>query len=156
MPMSPELTAIVNSVNRLCDQLESLPASRRLSDREIDIIYSMARNLLQQGRYEEARSYFVFIVFFRPTEVRILVGLGVANQLLRRYEDAICNYALAAHVEPLQPAHSLSIAECEILQADFAAARERLAIVIRFCKEKGGLDKTLARAEGLISLIPAT
>ena len=155
MSMNPELSTIVNSVNRLCTELESLPSSKRLSDQEIDILYSMARNLLEQGHHEEARRYFVFLVFFRPTEARILVGLGVANQLLGRYEDAICNYALAAHAEPQQPAHSLSIAECEILQKNFAAAREMLDIVIRYCKEKGGFDKILARADGLISLIPA-
>jgi type III secretion system low calcium response chaperone LcrH/SycD len=155
MSMSPELTAIVNSVNRLCAELEALPSSRRLSDQEVDIIYSMARNLIQQGRHEEARNYFVFLAFFRPTEARVLVGLGVTNQLLGRYEDAICNYALAAHAEPQQPAHSLSIAECEILQKNFEAAREMLGIVIRYCKEKGGFDKILARADGLISLMPA-
>ncbi len=154
MTSSPELAAITDSVVQLRTQLEALPSSRRLPDSVAEHIYAMAYNLLGQGRNGDAQRYFEVLTLYRPTDARFLAGLGVCNQALGHPDQAITNYAFAAHVDPGKPEYMLAIAECELLQKDYDMARQTLAIVIRFCKEKGGFEKTRLRAEGMLALMP--
>jgi type III secretion system low calcium response chaperone LcrH/SycD len=151
--LSPELTAIDNCIVELRHQLEALPSAKRLPDGAVGHIYSMACNLLRQGKNEGALGYFRVLTLYRPTEARYLAGLAVCSQVLGNYDQAIMNFAFAAHVEPGNPEYMLAIAECELLQKNYVQAHQSLDIVVQYCKESGRFDQTRLRAEGMLVLI---
>ena len=139
-------------IAKLCRELEALPSSKRLSFADTEVIYGIAYNLVAQGRYADALRRFSVLTLYRPLEPKYLAGLAVCNQMLGRYDEASSAFAFAAHLQPDEPEHLLSIAECDLLRQNFGEARELLELVVRFCREKGGYDKTRLRAEGMLAL----
>ena len=150
---TPEMLACSDAITQMLDQLEALPARKRLPDSAVEHVLSMACNLMRQGKTEKAWGYFRVLTMYRPSDPRILAGFAVCCQELGRLEEAIQYYATAAHVKPGKPEYLLAIAECELLQKDYAQARQSLNIVIRFCQDHDVAGKTRLRAESMLSLI---
>ena len=148
-----ETMTVSDVIAKLCHELEALPSSKRLTFTDTEVIYGIAYNLVMQGRYEDALRRFSVLTVYRPMEPKYLAGLAICNQMLGRYDQAIAAFAFAAHLQPDHPEHMLSIAECELLRHSFDDARELLNLVVRFCNEKGGYEKTRLRAEGMLALV---
>jgi len=151
--IAEETVTVSGVISKLCRELEALPSSKRLSFSDTEVIYGIAYNLVVQGRYEDALRRFSVLTLYRPMEPRYLAGLALCNQMLGRYEQAIASFAFAAHLQPDNPEHMLSIAECELLRHSFGEAREVLELVVQYCREKGGYEKTRLRAEGMLALV---
>lgn len=148
--VAPEMT---HAIAQLVAQLDALPSANRLTDADTEIVYSIAYNLAVQGHYGDALRRFSVLMLYRPTNVKYLKGWAVCNQMLENYDVAIANFAFAANIEPENPEHMLSIAECQIRKQDYAAAKESLGVVIRYCKAKGDLGQILERAEAMHALV---
>lgn len=149
MTLSAEFAAVVSSVEQLKQDLKNLPSSSRLDDNDINAIYALAYNLLKQGRHEEALKYLSLLSLYRPVDPKVVVGLAVTYQMLQMLEQAINVYSFAAFIEPENPEHMLSMAQCQIAQHAFAAAVQSLDIVIRFCNQNEGFDRVRQQAEAL-------
>ncbi len=152
-PNSVATSTTADPIAELIAQLEALPSAKRLTDADTEIIYSIAYNLAASGHYADALRRFSVLMLYRPTNVKYLKGWAVCNQMLGNHDVAIANFAFAANIEPDNPEHMLSIAECEIRKQDYAAARETLRLVIGYCKAKGGFDQILERAEAMLALV---
>lgn len=153
MALPPGLEKISQGMAQLRRDLATLPSSTRLSAQETESLFALAYNLLSQGHHDKARRFFSLLALYRPDEARFLLGLAVSFQMLQRYDEAIAAYAFASGIETGKPEHLLSIAECQLLQNDTASARFTLELVIRFCREQSGFDKTQQRAEALLTLL---
>ena len=151
--MSDQTESAVDGVEELRKALEALPSSGKLSRAETESIYSMAYNFLAQRHYDAAFRYFSLLTLYKPTDVTYLTGLALIYKLLERYEEAINVYAFLATIDEGDPSHTLGIAECLLLQRGFEEARRTLNLVIRFCDENRGFDKTRDRAEALSGLL---
>ncbi|HJV80586.1 SycD/LcrH family type III secretion system chaperone [Noviherbaspirillum sp.] len=142
-----------SSTNELIDQLRALPSARRLSPETLESVYGLGFNHYSQGQYEASLRYFGFLTVYRPTEPRFLNGLALSHQRLGNYEPAIQAYSMAAVIDPLTPQHMMGVADCQLLAGQFDAALGTLETVICYCKEAGGFDAVLRRAEELKAYI---
>lgn len=145
----------VQSVLDLKAALEALPSSSRFSQAEIDTIYAMAYQLVLQGRYETAGQYFSLLTLYRPTNVDYLQGLALCQQKLERYEQALNIYAFLAVIDPENMDHEIAIAECLMLQSDFAEARKTVDSILQYCRESGHAAASGQRAQVLKERINA-
>ena len=144
---------VSGAIAELRKQLDALPSSKRLSFQDTEVIYADAYGLATQGRFVDALKRFGLLILYRPSEAKYWAGLGLCNQQLGRYDEAISAFAFAADINPQDPEYMLSIAECEMLKHSVADALEALQVVIAFCREKGGCEKTQVRAEALLDLM---
>lgn len=144
---------VAEIIKELRNKLETLPSSRRLTYADTETIYADAYALLAQGRYVDASKRFSMLVLYRPSEAKYWAGLGVSNQRMSLYDEAISAFAFAANIAEDNPDYLLSIAECDLLRRSVSEASDALLRVVAFCKEKRGFDKTRARAEALLELI---
>jgi type III secretion system low calcium response chaperone LcrH/SycD len=74
--------------------------------------YSMAYMHYEKGQYSEAYDLFVVLNAISPQDKRLWMGFGAAAQMLKRYEQAIEAYALAAHLDEADPYPHFHAAEC--------------------------------------------
>lgn len=133
--------------------LEALPSSSRLDHADTEAIYALAYQFVAQGHFDTAYRYFSLLTLFRPTDVKYLAGLALSHKMLQRYEAAVGVYSFMAVIEPAEPLHQLSIAECLLLQGQTQEAQDTLALVTRFCQENSGHENAAERAKAIAMLL---
>ena len=133
--------------------LEALPSASRLDHTVTESLYGLAYQYATQGRIEQAFDVFRLLALYAPTEVRYLRGLALSCKLLKRYEDAVGFNQFCAYLEPDQPGHALSAAECLLLMGDEAECRVMLKHVDEYCASHVGFDAVAERARAILSLI---
>lgn len=153
MTIAIEAAGLSENIKTLHAQLAALPSSKRLNHADTEAIYADAYGLVVQGRYADALKRFGLLILYRPSEAKYWAGLGVCNRHLGRYDEAISAFAFAANIDAGEPEHMLAIAECELLKHSLVDARESLQLVIDYCREREGFDKTRRRAEALLDLV---
>jgi type III secretion system low calcium response chaperone LcrH/SycD len=153
MAQADGLETVSQAIGELKTALEALPSSRKMSRADADAIYALAYNFVAQGHYESAFRYFSVLVLYNPTNAVYLNGLALTHKLLERFDEAITVYSMLAVFDPGNPAHTLAVAECQLLKRDYEEGRRSLDMVVRFCRERGGNDRVLARAEALAAIL---
>jgi type III secretion system low calcium response chaperone LcrH/SycD len=151
--MAQELDSIMDAVHDFKVALEALPSSKKLSRPDADAIYALAYNFVSQGHYESAFRYFSLLTLYHPTNIIYLSGLALTYKLMGRLGEAIGVYSWLAVFDPEDPAHTLAIAECQLLARDYEQGQETLDMVIRACDEKGGHERVRLRALALRGLV---
>jgi hypothetical protein len=73
--------------------------------------------------------------------------------MLERYDEALNVYSFLAVIDPLDPQHTLDIADCLMLKRDFEEAKQTVEMVIRYCQENKADEKVRDRAEALATLM---
>lgn len=109
----------------LKEKIDSLPCAARLTDHEIELIYSLAYSFFQQGKIEKAHSIFQVLVFYRPTDVRFLEALAISSKKIGDFENASLNFMLLFLNSPNDLKFAQHVAEC--LSAD---GNEELALEV--------------------------
>lgn len=137
-------------------ELQTLPSSTRLEQADTEAIYALAYQQLLRGDFQTAYRFFSLLTLYRPTDVKYLAGLAMSCKTLRAYDAAIGVYAFMALIEPTEPQHQLSIAECLLHQGATEDARQTLAVVQRFCAAYSGHERAAARAQAITSLLAPT
>ena len=147
---SEPVSAMLMEFNR---ELDALPSTKRVSSADAEAVYALAYQEYGRARYQEALRYFQLLLVYRPTNKVYLLGTGLCLQRLRRYDLASSAYSALRILDPLEPGHTLALAECQLLCRDHDDARETLASVIAFCQERAGHDQVLARAQAMLQLM---
>lgn len=126
----------------------SLPAAKRFTAEQLEVIYGMAYAHAQQKQWQKALGIFAFLSQYGPTRRHYLAGLALCLQKLQRYDEAINIYSLMLVLfgDNLEP--SLYIAECELAQGDTVAA---LATLRQLDKALDDGDALKKRAQVLAS-----
>lgn len=144
------LAALVMDLKR---KLEALPHTRKLTDADVEAIYTLAYREFSQARYEEALHHFQLLLVYRPTHKVYLLGAALCLQRLRRYELAMAAYVALRYLDPQQPRHTLALAECQLLAHEHGAARDTLERAIEFCNDNAGHDTVRDRARAMLELM---
>lgn len=134
-------------------QLDALPSSSAVSDRTTERMYLLAHRLLMQGQYEEAQGYFALLAVLRPTRAKYWQGLAVTLRMMLRYAQAMDVYRYVSLLEPDEPRHELDLAECLLLQHEYAAGKQTLDRLIDSCRDPKSAGKVFQRAKALRDLI---
>ena len=142
------------TIAKFASELQALDSSKRFSHDELETVYALAYNLYSTGRYDDALRYFTFLILYRPTDPKYLLGLGAAQQMGKQFEAAIQTYSFLTMLDPSDPGPTLRIGECLMLLGQAAEARDSFQMVVDMAKVSGGQHAALkARAEGLMQAL---
>ncbi|MGB3068105.1 MAG: SycD/LcrH family type III secretion system chaperone [Ottowia sp.] len=130
---------------------ETLPASRRFTPEQLEVIYGMAYAHAQQRQWDKALPIFAFLSQYGPTRRHYLAGLAQCMRELGRHEDAKNLYSLMLMLFPDHPEPLLYIAECQIAQGDRATAQTTLSELRDILAESSPPHPLQARVQALLA-----
>lgn len=136
---------------RLYQNLEALPSSKRLTKEQLEVMYGLAYTQISQERYDQALPLFAFLSQYGPTRKHYLVGLGVCLQMVGREEDAINIYSVVLTLYPNSLTTALRVAECHIALKQFDQARRTLQLLA--VDDAGTYADVATRAKALLQLL---
>jgi len=126
-----------------------------ITDEEIEAIYSVAYNLYENGKYDDALQVFKFLCFFDHLEKKYWLGLGAVHQMLKQYDDAVNAYSMAAMLDIDDPAPASHAADCLLLAGKKEEAESALNFVLEFAPENEQGKPFRQRAESVLGLMEA-
>jgi type III secretion system low calcium response chaperone LcrH/SycD len=135
---------------KLYDDLNGLPSSKRLTADQLEVIYSLAYAHVVQQQYAQALPLFTFLCQYGPTRKHYLSGLALSLRMLSRFDEAINMYSLVLVLFPDSLEAALHVAECQIGQGDVEQARLSLSQLIDAADDNADLRN---RATALLDLL---
>ncbi|CAM2005062.1 SycD/LcrH family type III secretion system chaperone [Acanthopleuribacter pedis] len=126
---------------------------RGLSAEDMDVIYSMAFNLYNHGKYKDAEDVFKFLCFMDHMERKFLMGLAACRQMQKNYEGAVQAYSLAAVYDIEDPKAHLHAGDCFLALERYAEAESALAAAIHWAGDKPENKESKDRAQSLLDLL---
>lgn len=142
------------AAQKLCDDLQALPSSSRLTGEQLEVVYALAYAHVTQGQYAQALPIFAILATYGPTRRHYLAGLALCLEMCGRYEEAILMYSLLTTLFPdgLEPA--LQVAECQLMLGRFEEAAQDLdQVLARIAESQGRHDALRPRAQVLRDLV---
>lgn len=103
-----------------------LPASRRFTPEQLEVIYAMGYSHIQQQQWQQALPIFAFLSQYGPTRAHYLAGLALCLQMAQRHDEAINIWSLKLVLFPDQLSPQLHIAECQLAMGERADAVQTL------------------------------
>lgn len=92
----------------------------------IEEIYASAYHHYENGKYEKAVSLFRFLIINDVKSKRFWMGIGAAQQMLKKYDEAIQSYTFAALINDKDPYLFYHAAECLFSRGDIPLALQTL------------------------------
>jgi type III secretion system low calcium response chaperone LcrH/SycD len=74
-----------------------------LTEKDLDLIYSIAFTFYETGHYQKAHTLFTKLVLSSPFIPTYWKSLGSASQMLSKPKDALLNYGIASLLDPFDP-----------------------------------------------------
>ena len=108
--------------------------------------YAAAYQLYHSGRDKDAADAFFFLSALHPSVQVYWLGLGMAEQCLNRFEEALSAYAMASLLEPQDPLPYYHSAACYHALQDVINARKSLEMALDYFGDDHAALKETARA----------
>lgn len=120
-----------------------IEAMTPLSKEERETVYAAAYGLYEVGDYRKAAGLFTHLLFHNPFDPRFWKGLASAEQMGKRYQEALHAWAVLSLLQPHQADAHFHAAECLLSCNDPKEAQKALKLALAHCpeKEKGLLAK---------------
>lgn len=129
-------------------ELPSFAEHLCLSKDVLKQIYELAQDLYNKDLIEDAVSVVQTLTFFDSTKYEIWLFLGICEQRLNNYYQAIYAYTMASLIDTEDPLPYLYCTQCFIALRDFAQAEECLISAKERNAEKGPLlDSIIKQVE---------
>lgn len=93
--MDAQLNEYTELVTEALQQGASLKDLEDIPDELMDGVYRFAYDFYQQGKLEEAETFFRFLCLYDFNNSDYIMGLAAVKQLQKQYETALDLYALA-------------------------------------------------------------
>ncbi|USE35287.1 SycD/LcrH family type III secretion system chaperone [Endozoicomonas sp. SCSIO W0465] len=126
---------------------------KNMSDDAMEAIYSVAYNLYQGGKYEEAKKVFQFLCFYDHFNRKYFLGLGACQQMQKQYDSAIEIFSFATLLDSDDPRPMMYIGDCHLAKGDRENARISYETSIDWAgdspKYAGDLDRAKNMLENL-------
>lgn len=126
-----------------------------ITDEEMEAMYSVAYNLFQNKKYEDAARCFSLLSMFNPLEYKYLFGTASCFHMNQDYEVATMYYVMSSALDETQPAPFLHTAECMLAAKDEEAARDSLEIALIRAGEEPQFAPIKQRAEVMMANLEA-
>jgi tetratricopeptide (TPR) repeat protein len=127
-------------------------ATQRLSEPQLNSIYSAAYNLLQQGRIDRAVRMFSMLIALRPERARYWHAVGVCRRRQEEFAIAVEAFGRAFELDPAFLDCGLMQVESMLLMQRRSEAAQVLDKVEAMAREHGD-GAAMVRTEGLRELI---
>jgi len=97
-----------------------------LSDKDLDLIYSMAHTFYDAGKYEKAKALYLKLIFTAPFVAAYWKALGCTSQMQNETKECVIYYSVALLIDPSDPSLHLYAAKALIDLNRFEEARGAL------------------------------
>lgn len=126
-----------------------------ISDAEMEAMYTVAYNLFQNAKYDDAAKCFCLLSMFDPLQYKYMFGIASCFHMKSEYEMASMYYVMSSALDEDQPAPFLHAAECLIAMKDNDAAKDSLRITLARAGEASHFAPIRQRAEVMLSNLNA-
>ena len=121
-----------------------------MSDDAMEAIYSVAYNLYQGGKYEEATKVFQFLCFYDHFNRKYFLGLGACQQMQKQYDNAIEIFSFATILDSDDPRPMMYIGDCHLAKGDKDNARAAYETCIEWAGAGEQYAQDLKRARNML------
>ena len=121
-----------------------------MSDDAMEAIYSVAYNLYQGGKYEEAQKVFQFLCFYDHFNRKYFMGLGACQQMLKEYENAIEIFSFTTILDSEDPRPMLYIGDCQLALGNQEEAISAYETAIEWAKGSEEYADDVERAHNML------
>jgi type III secretion system low calcium response chaperone LcrH/SycD len=104
---------------------------QRISDEEMETIYTLGYNFFTYGKYKAARDIFTGLTIMAPSTAHYWRALGAVNQQLKDYREAIAAYDIAIANDGRDIVSYVYRGECRILSRNVETGLRDLEQVVR-------------------------
>ena len=119
-------------------------------DSLMDHNYAKAYNLLDSGDHIQAAQAFSFLTMVNPYNYDYWMGLGVAKQELKSFEEAIVSFTTAEAIAPENPIPHIQLAQCFAALEAKEEALNQLNQALDLSKKNPELKKFESLAKDLL------
>jgi type III secretion system low calcium response chaperone LcrH/SycD len=126
---------------------------RGLTDETMEAIYSVAYNLYQNGKFEDALKIFQFLCFYDHYNKKYYMGLGACRQMLKQYAEAIDTFTYASILDSSDPTPPLYAADCHLALGNLEAAESGFYAAHEWSGTKEEYKEIKERAKSMLDLI---
>jgi len=149
-----DLFSFQKTVRNLHEAFADSDIAKKVSDDQVEVMYSIGHAIFMQGKLEKALNVFQVILLYRPLDARIIEACATTLKRMGKFEEAIPAYAAAMVFGDFgNPMPSVHIAEC--LAA--LGRAEDSAKILRPLLDSSALDSAYTdvrqRAENLLSML---
>ncbi|OZG74322.1 CesD/SycD/LcrH family type III secretion system chaperone [Hahella sp. CCB-MM4] len=137
----------------ILEQGGTLALAKGLTQEEIEAIYTIAYNLYQQRKFEQAEQVFTFLCLYSHLDVRFWVGLAANREALGKFATAIEAYSYSALLQHDNPIPPLQAAKCYMALNNLEQARNGLNAAIHWSQDKPQHQAILGKAQLLLKKI---
>ena len=123
---------------------------KNLSEETMEAVYSVAYNLYQGGKYDEAVKVFQFLCFYDHYSAKYYLGLGACRMMQKEYEQAINCFSFAATVDMTDPRAVLYIGDCNLAMNNEESARISYELAFEWAGSQKEYAKEKQRAQNML------
>jgi secretion system chaperone SscA len=142
------------------DLLEKFTANGRtfrdftqLTPESMEVIYMVAYNHYNAGKYDEAEKIFRLLAMLNHFERKYWKGLGAAREAQKKYEEALQAYGYLGITDVHDPYPPFQAAKCFVALAKPAEAEAALRAVVFNTTEKPEHAQLHQQAKALLDLV---
>ena len=121
-----------------------------MSDDAMEAIYSVAYNLYQGGKYDEAQKVFQFLCFYDHFNRKYFMGLGACQQMMKEYENAIEIFSFATILDSDDPRPMLYIGDCRLAMGSKNEAKIAYEAALEWAGDKEEFAEDKERAQSML------
>jgi secretion system chaperone SscA len=125
----------------------------QLTPDSMEVIYMVAYNLYNGGKYDESEKVFRLLCMLDHFERKYWKGLGAAREALKRYEAALQVYGYLGVTDLHDPYAPFQAAKCLTALGKVAEAEAGLRAAVFNSANKPEFAELHAQASGLLELI---
>jgi hypothetical protein len=92
--------AIAEAARNYAQQARAMPHCSRFTDDQLELIYAAGFARYSQGHFADAKQIFVFLMIYRPFDVRYLKALAAVQYMCGESIDALHSYSLLRLLAP--------------------------------------------------------
>jgi tetratricopeptide (TPR) repeat protein len=143
---TPEDDAKAQDYFRRAAEVRSSIAAGRGIRPDIQALTNLATSLFRQGRYDEARKYYLQVLSIDPRCSHAYNGLGIVLAAQDRLDEAIANFRRAIALNPAESDSHMNLGTAFLLKGEPAAAEIEFRTVVAGRPDDAGAHERLAAA----------
>lgn len=102
-------------------------AKQKFTEQTLDETYTLARNLLQEKRSQEASSLFLLLTLIDPAVFEYWLGQGIAYSSMEKYVEALVYFKIAIVLNPHVASPLVHMLYAQLKLNDINAAKNTLS-----------------------------
>ena len=135
------------------EQVKSLQEKFKNSNRTIEIAYSLAKKLYEEGEHSKATSIFFILLLLKPKNYKIALALGVSEQKQNNYENAIEAYSVATILNINDPMPHIYASQCFYCCKKYYRAKLAINLAIKTAEQNKYDFKFIEKIKNLLDTL---